>query len=133
MRSAENELTSVSFNVHPSKCCSMDIGIGIGISTPYPFVLSCLVSSYLVSSLPLLPTIYSPHPHLFLLIKSPLISLSATGQDETLKSELRMAGLRHFALACTYGHRAQRIELVIQAGTVAWNVMVRMLRFCVCV
>ena len=51
--------------------------------------------------------------------------MTATGQDEILKSELRMAGLRHFALACTYGHRAQRIELVIQAGTVAWNVMVR--------
>ena len=45
------------------------------------------------------------------------------GQDESLKRELRLASLRHFALACTYGVRAQRVELVIEAATTGWNVI----------
>lgn len=45
------------------------------------------------------------------------------GQDEILKRELRVASLRHYALACTYGTRAQRVELIIEAASNGWNVM----------
>jgi hypothetical protein len=46
------------------------------------------------------------------------------GQDKSLQSALRLASLRHFALACSYGLKAQRAELVIQAAIAAWNVAV---------
>ena len=40
------------------------------------------------------------------------------------QSELRLAALRHFTLGCEYGSRAQRVELVVDAATAAWNVVV---------
>lgn len=46
------------------------------------------------------------------------------GQDKSLQSALRLASLRHFALACSYGLKAQRAELVVQAAIAAWNVAV---------
>jgi hypothetical protein len=44
------------------------------------------------------------------------------GQDDTLQNELRLASMRHFTLACNYGQRAEKADLIIAAATDAWNI-----------
>ena len=43
------------------------------------------------------------------------------GQDEVLQSELRLVAMQHFQLACDYGLKAAREELVVEAAVNAWN------------
>jgi hypothetical protein len=54
--------------------------------------------------------------------------IQPTGQDKALQLELRLAALRHLALACQYGQTAQVPTLTIEAALDAWNVSLEIMR-----
>lgn len=44
------------------------------------------------------------------------------GQEKELQNELRLAALRHFTLACQFGERSEKEDLIVAAAGNAWNI-----------